>query len=127
MAAAACEVSMMDVDVCSPGPLSATYQKDLMAISEDSYYYNQNMEVECEEFMSSFNNRDAFMLLPEELVYAIFCFLHGSDICNTVQKVCRSWRRLAKDDRVSKTTKPSLFASAHFFVHPTHLTFLSFR
>lgn len=99
MAAAACEVSMMDV--CSPGPLSATYQKDLMAISEDSYYYNQHMEVvECEEFISSFNNRDTFMLLPEELVYEIFCFLQGSDICNTVQKVCRGWRRLAKDDRL---------------------------
>jgi len=38
--------------------------------------------------------------LPEELVYLIFTFLHGSDICNGVQKVCRTWRRLAFDDRM---------------------------
>lgn len=42
----------------------------------------------------------AFDDLPEELVYLIFTFLHGSDIANGVQKVCRNWRRLALDDQL---------------------------
>jgi hypothetical protein len=42
----------------------------------------------------------AFESLPEELVCLILSFLHGSHLCNTVQKVCRSWRRLALDDQL---------------------------
>jgi hypothetical protein len=41
-----------------------------------------------------------FNNLPEDLVYLVFTFLHGSDLCNGVQKVCRSWRRLALDDQM---------------------------
>lgn len=42
----------------------------------------------------------AFDNLPEELVYLVFTFLHGRDIANGVQKVCRNWRRLALDDQL---------------------------
>ena len=46
------------------------------------------------------DDRVCFDDMPEELVYLIFTFLHGSDIANGVQKVCRNWRRLALDDQL---------------------------
>lgn len=48
----------------------------------------------------SYCDKACFDDMPEELVYLIFTFLHGSDIANGVQKVCRNWRRLALDDQL---------------------------
>lgn len=41
-----------------------------------------------------------FEVLPEELLFLIFSFLHGSDVSNAVQRVCKNWRRLGKDDQL---------------------------
>lgn len=71
----------------------------------------------------AFTDRACFDDMPEELVYLIFTFLHGSDIANGVQKVCRNWRRLALDDQVCITTisspPPGPFPS--IFIEHLHL------
>jgi hypothetical protein len=79
---------------------------------------DDTLETEAEDMMEmadlayfttgAFTDRACFDDMPEELVYLIFTFLHGSDIANGVQKVCRNWRRLALDD-------PVCFSPIHFF------------
>lgn len=71
---------------------------------------DDTLETEAEDMMEmadlayfttgAFTDRACFDDMPEELVYLIFTFLHGSDIANGVQKVCRNWRRLALDDQL---------------------------
>jgi hypothetical protein len=84
-----------------------------------------NLDLEAEDMMEMADlayfshaafadDRACFDDMPEELVYLIFTFLHGSDIANGVQKVCRNWRRLALDDQVCEFI-PSLSSS------PRHL------
>lgn len=63
--------------------------EDMMEMAELAYFGHH-----------AHSQRACFNDLPEELVYLIFTFLHGSDVCNGVQKVCRSWRRLALDDQL---------------------------
>ncbi len=70
----------------------------------------------------AFTDRACFDDMPEELVYLIFTFLHGSDIANGVQKVCRNWRRLALDDQVCISTIHS--SSSSFGPFPSHLLHL---
>jgi len=79
---------------------------------------DDTLETEAEDMMEmadlayfttgAFTDRACFDDMPEELVYLIFTFLHGSDIANGVQKVCRNWRRLALDDQVC-------ISAIHFF------------
>lgn len=96
MAATACEVNMMDVDIYNNAYNTFSYEMDMMNIDED-YYYCNSLAVAAG---NNTNYRSSFSLLPEELVFEIFSFLHGSDICNGVEKVCKGWRRLAKDDQL---------------------------
>lgn len=95
---------------------------DMMEMSELAYhqYYHQ---------FSHASTDYGFSDLPEELVYLIFTFLHGRDLCNGVQKVCRSWRRLALDDQVSRLSSAFilpllLFYLLFYLLYPTFYLFI---